>query len=223
MEKDFIYKIPERATPDNAQQMLAVCLKHLNETESGNTYIDFSNAQTINSFGVGVLVRLNNLYTGCGRTFILKNLPDSIIETFMAMGLFSVLNIELNDPELRKRLKDSEVGSSFKVDFEIVKNIGIYSFNGSMLTPKDSHLFLGMTEAILADGFRMLLDMSGLVFIDSTGISAIATLCKLMKHNKGEIRVCSAGEILTGLLEINSLSGLIHVYETRAEALKGWV
>ncbi|OGJ84231.1 MAG: hypothetical protein A2268_10775 [Candidatus Raymondbacteria bacterium RifOxyA12_full_50_37] len=216
-------KLSDVFSYDETHALLNAGKEFLARHPIGNLYLDFTNVTILNSLAIGAIVTLSNRFKEQDCNLVLKNVPESIVQMLNTINLRSFLNIESAKPDKPLDVSAAEVNISLIIDFELIKNVGIFSFSGSLLTPQDSNLYFSMAEQILKDGYKMLLDLSGMVFIDSIGISAMVKVNNIMKKHKGEIRICGAGDILKDVLETHSLTSIIRLYPTREDALDGWL
>jgi anti-anti-sigma factor len=218
---DYNYKMPAIMQLADIQALLKTGEEFLDTHPSGNLNIDLTAPTILNSLTLGIIIKLNNIYRNVNRKVVLKNMHANVLETLQATSLIHVLNVE-TPGDNRLDTASAAVNFSLQMDFEIYREVGIFHFSGSMLTPHDAELFYNTSKKILQDGYKMLIDMSDLVFIDSMGIGALIKAYQLMKAHKGEIRICGAGDILKELLDRQKLSAMIKIYNTADEALAGW-
>jgi anti-sigma B factor antagonist len=190
--------------------------------DGGAFFVDCVRISLFNSIALGAVLRLHNLYRRQGRSVILLNVSGEVITTLNTSGLIHILNVQQSKGQ-KIDIASAVVNIAVEIDFEIHEDIGIFKFGGSMLTPTDNELFFNMAKKIITEGHKMLIDMSELVYIDSMGIGAIIKIHQLMKEHKGEIRLCSAGDILREVLESQNLTSVVPLFENKEAALKGWV
>ncbi|MFH0919354.1 MAG: STAS domain-containing protein [Fibrobacterota bacterium] len=221
--QDLNYILPQTMQLTETQALLKAGETFLVKQKQGDLSIDFKACQYLNSLALGVIIKLNNLYRQKKRRLFLKNVPVEILETLRSTSLDKVLLIETSDTNRCIDTANAAVSLSIQMDFEFYREVGIFHFSGSMLTPQDADLFYNMARRILLEGHKMLIDMSDLVYIDSMGIGAIIRIYQIMKEHKGEIRICGAGDILKELLDRQNLTSLIKVYNTADKALDGWL
>ncbi|OGS34828.1 MAG: hypothetical protein A2293_15650 [Elusimicrobia bacterium RIFOXYB2_FULL_49_7] len=217
---DVLYSLERNVGLREMNALLAAGDEHLSKTESGAFRIDLNATPVVNSLTLGAMVRLHNRFKQKNRRLLLCNANDAIKSILETTGLSQILLIE--DGHIFNT-SGAGVNISLTLDFEIYRNFGIFKFGGSMLSPRDSEFFFNTAQKILIDGYRMLLDMTDLVYIDSMGIQAILRLYKTMKEYSGEIRICNAGIILTELLERIQLTSLIKTFNSADEAIKDWL
>jgi anti-anti-sigma factor len=219
-KSSLTYPLPADPSLTNIRNLIEAGEKHLAE---GSTplLLNLEKLSYANSLLIGAFLKLHNLYHRKERALTLINVKPDVYELLSSSGLIHILNVTKPE-EVRIDTTGAAVNLGIELDFEIYKDVGIFKFSGSMLTPHDSELFYNMALRILKDGHKMLIDMSDLVYIDSMGIGSIIKIYKIMREHKGEIRICSAGDILKGVLESQNLTFLIPLYDTRDQALRDW-
>jgi anti-sigma B factor antagonist len=74
-------------------------------------------------------------------------------------------------------------------------------------------------EVVVSGTSRIVVDCSGIVFIDSIGLTAIVGGLKLARSAGGQLEIASAREQMTIVLELTSLSKLLHPYPDVSEAM----
>ena len=111
-------------------------------------------------------------------------------------------------------------GVVMKIEAEKIQDI-------LMLTPCDSIIdassaadFKGQLVTWIQEGnTRILLDLSFIVFIDSSGLGAIISLLKLLTE-KGDICLCNIGEQVMSLFKLTRMDRIFRIYPSSAEALE---
>jgi len=76
---------------------------------------------------------------------------------------------------------------------------------------------------ILAETPGMILDVSQLDFVDSSGLGAILTCLRKARSGGGTLKLlCGASRPVRMFFELVRIHGIIDVYETREEALESF-
>lgn len=68
-------------------------------------------------------------------------------------------------------------------------------------------------------GPLLVLDLSAVTFLDSSGCGALITAMRLCRQARGELRVCGLGATVRSLLEIIHLDRVLDIVGTRDEAV----
>ncbi|MBT3378293.1 MAG: STAS domain-containing protein [Lentisphaerae bacterium] len=66
----------------------------------------------------------------------------------------------------------------------------------------------------------VILDMSDLAFVDSSGLGAILSFTRKLAEKKGEIRLCCLQKPVQAIMELVRLHRVVDILNTRQEALK---
>jgi len=96
-----------------------------------------------------------------------------------------------------------------------------------VLTPYDYRIdassvadFKGQLVAWIQEGnYRILLDLSQIDFIDSSGLGAIVSLWKLLS-GKGDICLCGIREPVMSLFKLTRMDRIFRIYSSSVEAVE---
>jgi anti-sigma B factor antagonist len=69
------------------------------------------------------------------------------------------------------------------------------------------------------DRYNMILDIEGLTYINTAGLSIIADAFKKSSQNKGQLKILRAGEAIRELLDVVRFTKIIDIYEDEEEAI----
>jgi anti-sigma B factor antagonist len=75
-------------------------------------------------------------------------------------------------------------------------------------------------EDLIAAGARVVLDLEGLRFCDSTGLGAIIKLHRRLTDLGGTLALCAPGQRVLDVLSISGVDQVISVYPSLAAALR---
>jgi anti-anti-sigma factor len=67
--------------------------------------------------------------------------------------------------------------------------------------------------------YNMVLDIDGLTYINTAGLSIIADAFKKSSQNKGHLKILRAGEAIRELLDVVRFTKIIDIYEDEEEAI----
>lgn len=81
-----------------------------------------------------------------------------------------------------------------------------------------AQLKLRLTEEIAAGGRRLVVDLSGVSFIDSSGLGAIIGGLKAARLAGGDLRIAGANKQARVILELTTLDRVLRPYDTVDEA-----
>jgi len=75
-------------------------------------------------------------------------------------------------------------------------------------------------EAVKDDGTpRLIIDMEGVSFVDSTGLGSVIAALKLVRGSKGDIRLAAPNQQVRVVLELTTLDRVFAYYPTVEDAL----
>jgi anti-sigma B factor antagonist len=66
---------------------------------------------------------------------------------------------------------------------------------------------------------RLIVDMEGLEFLDSSGLGALVSCLRRIKEKKGEIKLAGLRPEVRSIFDITRVSRLFHICETVSEAV----
>ena len=66
---------------------------------------------------------------------------------------------------------------------------------------------------------RVLIDMSNITFLDSSGLGALVAIWRRLSSREGEIKLCSIPPSVRTVFEITRMHRVFEIYETEEEAL----
>jgi anti-anti-sigma factor len=69
------------------------------------------------------------------------------------------------------------------------------------------------------DCYNIILDIDGLSYINTAGLSIIADAYKKSSQNKGELKILRAGDAIRELLDVVRFTKIIDIYEDEGEAI----
>jgi anti-sigma B factor antagonist len=75
-------------------------------------------------------------------------------------------------------------------------------------------------EQVFKDGcYNLVLDIDGLTYINTAGLSIIADAFKKSSQNRGALKILRAGDAIKELLDVVRFTKIIDIYEDEEEAI----
>lgn len=75
-------------------------------------------------------------------------------------------------------------------------------------------------DNIFGEGcYNIVLDIDGLTYINTAGLSIIADAFKKSSQNKGQLKILRAGDAIRELLDVVRFTKIIDIYEDEEEAI----
>lgn len=79
-----------------------------------------------------------------------------------------------------------------------------------------------LTGLIEAGEVRLVLDLAGVPYVDSSGLGVLVATMKRARAAGGDIKLCALQPDVRSLLEMTRLVKIIDVHPSRAEAVASW-
>jgi anti-sigma B factor antagonist len=76
-----------------------------------------------------------------------------------------------------------------------------------------------VTEAMKGDQPRLIIDMEGVSFVDSSGLGSVVAALKQVRSSKGDLRLAAPNQQVRVVLELTTLDRVFPYYATVEEAL----
>jgi anti-anti-sigma factor len=79
-----------------------------------------------------------------------------------------------------------------------------------------------ISEALKNGPPRVVLDMEGISFVDSTGLGSVIAALKQIRSSQGDLRLAAPNQQVRVVLELTTLDRVFPYYSTVEEALTGF-
>lgn len=77
-------------------------------------------------------------------------------------------------------------------------------------------------ETVASGSTRIVVDLTGVEFMDSSGLGALIGGLKSARQASGDLRIAAAGEQVVTVLRLTNLDRILRPYPTVDEAVDGW-
>lgn len=77
-------------------------------------------------------------------------------------------------------------------------------------------------EVVAGGSARIVVDLSGVEFMDSSGLGALIGGLKAARQASGDLRIAAAGEQVVAVLKLTNLDRILRPYASVEEALDAW-
>ena len=98
-------------------------------------------------------------------------------------------------------------------------DITIYSVEGDIDINSSPQIRQGFDKPIAAKVMKMLINLSSVSYIDSSGLATLVELLKKTRAYGGKLRLSNLAPKVKSLFEITKLEKLFDIHDTEAEAL----
>lgn len=107
-----------------------------------------------------------------------------------------------------------------KYTIKTVKNIFFITFNGDLLGAGDNLELMDSINDALNQGIKkVVINMSNVKYMNSSGIGVLITIYTKLKNRSGEAVVCNVADAIMKLLVMTKLDAVIKIFPTETEAI----
>lgn len=82
--------------------------------------------------------------------------------------------------------------------------------------------FRDAVQSLMNERTRVVLDLSGVKFIDSSGLGALISCLRQANGRKGDFRLCEMSRTVRALFELMRMHRVFNIHETRAAAVASY-
>jgi anti-sigma B factor antagonist len=110
------------------------------------------------------------------------------------------------------------------VKVEIVRThaVTVVIAEGILDTDTARTLWRTLTDLIGAGETKLVIDLSGVACVDSSGLGSLVAAMKRARAAGGDLRLCGLQDNVRSIFEMTRLIKQIAVYEDRDEAISSW-
>lgn len=103
---------------------------------------------------------------------------------------------------------------------EMVGDIAVVRVNMERLDTSNVEEFKRQLSSVAEDkSLKMVLDMSRLTFVDSSGCGAIISCLKRLRENGGDLKLCQVESYVRTVFELIRLHRICDIVDTRDDAV----
>ncbi|HYM00378.1 MAG TPA: STAS domain-containing protein [Blastocatellia bacterium] len=106
---------------------------------------------------------------------------------------------------------------------ETVGNIAVLLVEGESLDASNSREFKRSAMAALQGHSRLVFDLSGLEFVDSSGLGAILSCLRQLNASGGDLKLCGMTKPVRALFELVRMHRIFDIFGTREDAIKSFL
>jgi anti-sigma B factor antagonist len=82
--------------------------------------------------------------------------------------------------------------------------------------------FKDAVQAVMHERTRVVLDMSGVKFVDSSGLGALISCLRQLNARRGDFKLCGMSTTVRALFELMRMHRVFNIHETRQEAVRSY-
>ena len=103
---------------------------------------------------------------------------------------------------------------------EKIEAVNVVHLKGSLTVATAQECFTRMVSLLEKGETNLLLQMSLVDFIDSTGLGTVVRLAKRVKEAKGQLRLSDPQPKILEMFELTRLDKILPIFRTQKEALE---
>ena len=101
------------------------------------------------------------------------------------------------------------------------QGITVFHLQGEIIDKNQATGFLDEISKLVASGKnKFILDLSGLKYMNSSGLNVLVNTLTKARNAGGEVAVCNLSKKVTDLLVITKLDSIFHILPTLEDAIK---
>jgi len=105
---------------------------------------------------------------------------------------------------------------------ELVNDVLIVILDGYHLDESNVRQLKTDIKATIKNHNKLLLDLTNLTFIDSSGLGGILSILRNMKEQGGDLKICNASSSIQSVFELIRLPRLIDIHESRETGVRSF-
>src|SRR5450432_3864044 len=108
---------------------------------------------------------------------------------------------------------------NLKIEKRLVDGVTIVSCQGRIMFGDEANALRDFLKETLAESPRMVLNLSGVTYIDSGGLGTLVGVYSSARAAGAEIKLTGLGQRLRDVLQITKLVTVFEVYDSEQEAI----
>jgi anti-sigma B factor antagonist len=107
---------------------------------------------------------------------------------------------------------------------EVIRSgkVVVVAINGEVDTTTVGDLHAVLDDLVLRGERNYVIDLSGVTFMDSSGLAALAKLYKRIRIGQGDVRLCGLRGELRRIIELTRFDRVFDIFDDRAAALRSY-
>ncbi len=103
-----------------------------------------------------------------------------------------------------------------------IDDIEVAHLQGEALDASNAKEFKAKAASLIVPGAKVVLDLSGLRFVDSSGLGALLSCLRQLNACGGSLKLCSMQKPVRALFELVRMHRVFEIFNTREEALQSY-
>ena len=82
--------------------------------------------------------------------------------------------------------------------------------------------FKDAVQALIHEQNRVVLDMTAVKFVDSSGLGALISCLRLLNTRRGDFKLCAMSKPVRALFELMRMHRVFNIYDARSDAVRSF-
>ena len=82
--------------------------------------------------------------------------------------------------------------------------------------------FKDAVQAVIHERTRVVLDMSGVKFVDSSGLGALISCLRQQNSRHGDFKLCAMSKTVRALFELMRMHRVFNIHDSREDAIRSF-
>ena len=83
--------------------------------------------------------------------------------------------------------------------------------------------FRDAVQAVIQERTQVVLDMSGVKFVDSSGLGALISCLRQINGRRGDFKLCGMSKTVRALFELMRMHRVFNIYDSRDDAVRSFI
>jgi anti-sigma B factor antagonist len=101
-------------------------------------------------------------------------------------------------------------------------NVLLIELNEDNLDASNAREFRDAMQLMMRERTRVVLDMTGVRFVDSSGLGALISCLRLLNNREGDFKLCAMSKSVRALFELMRMDRVFNIHSTREEAVSSF-
>lgn len=101
-------------------------------------------------------------------------------------------------------------------------NVLVIELGEDNLDASNVREFKDAIQSLIQDHTRVVLDMSHVQFVDSSGLGALISCLRMLNGRRGDFRLCAMSKTVRALFELMRMHRVFNIHEARDEAVRAF-
>ncbi|MCF8211425.1 MAG: STAS domain-containing protein [Rhodoferax sp.] len=82
--------------------------------------------------------------------------------------------------------------------------------------------FKDAIQAMMHERTKVVLDMSGVKFVDSSGLGALISCLRVLNGRRGDLKLCAMAKTVRALFELMRMHKVFNIHDSRDDAIRSF-